>query len=33
MADREKNRKMEIEKFEYLDNEKGFLNEMEKHFS
>ena len=28
MADREKDRKMEIQKFEYLKNEKSFLDEI-----
>ena len=30
MADREKEGKMEIQKFEYLDNEKSFLDEIKK---
>ena len=32
MADRGKKREREIEKFEYLENEKSFLDET-KHFS
>ena len=28
MADREKERKMKIEKLEYLENEKSFLDEI-----
>ena len=33
MADREKKRKTEIQKSEYLANEKNFLDEIKKHFS
>ena len=34
MADREKKEgKTEIQKFEYLENEKSFLDEIKKHFS
>ena len=32
MADREKERKMEIQKFEYLENEKSFLDEIKNIF-
>ena len=33
MADREKKKgKMEIQKFEYLENEKGFLDEIKNIF-
>ena len=32
MADREKDRKMEIQKFEYLENKKSFLNEIKNIF-
>ena len=28
----EKERKAEIQKFEYLENEKSFLDEIKKHF-
>ena len=33
MADREKEWKTEIQKLEYLENKKGFLDEIKKHFS
>ena len=32
MADREKEGKMEIQKFEYLENEKSFLDEIKVFF-
>ena len=32
MIDREKKRKTEIQKFEYLDNEKSFLDEVKSIF-
>ena len=32
MADGEKEGKTEIQKFEYLENEKGFLNEIKNIF-
>ena len=32
MADREKERKMEIQKFEYLENKKSFLDEIKNIF-
>ena len=32
MADREKKEKMEIQKFEYLKNEKSFLDEIKTFF-
>ena len=32
MADREKEGKMEIQKFEYLGNKKSFLDEMKNTF-
>ena len=32
MAEREKKGKMEIQKFEYLKNEKGFLDEIKSIF-
>ena len=33
MANEEKKGKMGIQKFEYLENKKGFLHEIKKHFS
>ena len=32
MADREKKEKMELQKIEYLDNEKSFLDEIKNIF-
>ena len=32
MADREKKRKTEIQKFEYLENKESFLDETKKYF-
>ena len=32
MADREKLRKLEMQKFEYLENEKSFLDEIRRIF-
>ena len=32
MADREKGGRTKIQKFEYLENEKRFLDEIKKHF-
>ena len=33
MADGKKEGKMEIQRSEYLENEKNFLDEIKKHFS
>ena len=33
MADRAKKRKMEMQRFEYIENEKTFLDELKNNFS